>query len=105
MRLVLILVLQHQLQTVSGYVTGAFLNAELKEKCYLKLPEGILFPRVKHGTIAKKSIWTEKSWTGLERPSGQNNPELLPSTKKESNRTPQLFQNNKRMHIYHISSR
>jgi len=42
-RFVLIFILQHQLKRVSGDVTGAFLNAELKEKVYLKLPEGILF--------------------------------------------------------------
>jgi hypothetical protein len=42
-RFVLIFILQHQLKRVSGDVTGAFLNAELKEKVYSKLPEGILF--------------------------------------------------------------
>jgi hypothetical protein len=40
---VLIFILQHQLNKVSGDVSGAFLNAALKEKVYLKLPEGILF--------------------------------------------------------------
>jgi hypothetical protein len=42
-RFVIIFILQHQLKRVSGDVTGAFLNAELKEKVYLKLPEGVPF--------------------------------------------------------------
>ena len=42
-RFVLIFILHHHLKRISGDVSGAFLNAKLKEKVYLALPEGILF--------------------------------------------------------------
>jgi hypothetical protein len=42
-RFVLIFILQHQLKKLTGDVSGAFLNAELKETVYLRLPEGLEF--------------------------------------------------------------
>ena len=42
-RIVIGFILHHQLKRARGDVTGAFLNATLKEKIFLKLPRGIKF--------------------------------------------------------------
>ena len=39
----LIFILHHHLKIISGDVSGAVLNAKLKDEVYLALPEGILF--------------------------------------------------------------
>ena len=42
-RVVIGFILHHQLKRARADVTGAFLNAKLKEKIFLKLPRGVKF--------------------------------------------------------------
>ena len=59
-------ILQNDLKCKGGDVTGAFLNAELKEEIYMKLPEGIEFQGARIVKLLKCLYGLKQaSWQGV----------------------------------------